>query len=253
MIHIKKTLAILLATTLLIGAAPGYTPPRKGLFGDTVLPPCSADGTLFALLPFDMWSVVYHQMVDAAVSAHVKSFNNQGSDSPFFANLQCSAPDSAGLLQPSAPLFLIAAQLSPWQDSQNLARLSEQDFGAVLLEFLRVYECALKQQRTFIDTNIVEDAPLFSNLPLQWGEFGAERKRRETIIQQQLLIARTALNRILMTTGSLDRLRPFLLDLECIERSSLDLRNVLGLVSESAACLPRVWDARGSLRDPPPQ
>lgn len=249
----KKAFAIFLLAIFTAGCAPGSTAPRQGLFGPDQLPPCTADGTIFSFVPFDFWSFIYHKLVDNAVTAHLSSFADQGSDSPFFANLQCSAPDVAGLLRPSAPLFLIAAQLPPWQDPQNLARLSEQDFGAVLLEFLRVYECALKQQRTFIDTNVVEDAPLFSNLPLQWGEFGAERKRRETIIQQQLLLARTALNRILSTTGSLDRLRPFLLDLECIERASLDLRNVLGLVSESAACMPRVWDARGSLRDPPPQ
>ncbi|MBI3336968.1 hypothetical protein HYZ98_05415 [Candidatus Peregrinibacteria bacterium] len=248
----KKALATFLLAIITASCTPGNTPPRQGFFVNTTLPPCSGDGTIFSLIPFNFWAYAYHQLVDAAVTAHLKSFNNQGSDSPFFSNLQCAAPDLSGLLQPSAPLFLIATQLPPWQDPQNLASLSEQDFGVVLLEFLRIYECALKNHRTFLDVNIMNDAPLFSKLPLQWPEFGVERKRRESVIEQELRIARSALDRILSTSGALDRLRPFLLDLECIERASLDLRNVLGLISEGSTCLPRVWDARGSLRDPPP-
>ena len=248
----QKVLATFLLAIITASCVPGSTSPRQGLFGNATLPPCSGDGTIFALLPFDFWAYTYHQLVDSAVSAHMKIFDDQGSDSSVFSKLQCAAPDFAGLLPPSAPLFLIAANLPPWQDPKNIARLSEQDFGAVLLEFLRIYECALKNHRNFLDINIIKDAPLFSNLPLNWQEFGAERKRREIVIEQELRIARSALERIFYTIGNLNRLLPFLLELECIARASLDLRNVLGIVSEASACLPRVWDARGSLRDPPP-
>lgn len=248
----RKAFATILLAIFTASCVPGNTSPREGLLGNPILPPCSADGTIFSSIPFDFWSLLYHQMVDAAVTAHMKNFDDQGSDSAFFSNIQCSAPDSVGLLQPSASLFLIAAQLPPWQDPQNLAGLSEQDFGTVLLEFLRIYECALKNHRNFLDINVIKESPLFSNLPLHWQEFGAEHQRRQFVIQQELRIARSALERILFTIGSLDRLRPFLLDLECIERASVDLRNVLGLVSEGSTCLPRIWDTRGSLRDPPP-
>lgn len=248
----KKAFAIFCIAILTASCVPGTTSPQHDALDATILPACTADATLFALLPFDKWGLIYHELTDAAISAHLNSFTKQGSDSPFFSNLQCSAPDSAGLLQPSGPLFLIATKLPPWRDPKNLARLSEQDFGVVLLEFLRIYECALKIHRDFLDINIVNDNALRSLLPFDLGQFGAEHKRRKQIIETELLIARSALERILMTTGSLDRLWPFLLDLECIERASLDLRNVTGLVSESASCMPRLWDARGSLRDPSP-
>ena len=246
----KKTLAIFCVAMLTASCTPGSTFPRQGLFGNTTLPPCSGDGTIFEYIPFDFWAFTYHQLVDAAVTEHFKSFDVQRS-SVFFSNLKCSAPDSAGLLKPSAPLFLIAANLAPWQNQQNLARLSEQDFGAVLLEFLRIYECALKNHRDFLDANVIKDAHLFSRPPLDWQEFGYEHKRRESVIEQELRIARSALDRVLYTTGSLNRLTPFLRDLECIERASLDLRNVFGLISEGGTCLYRILDSRGSLRDSP--
>jgi hypothetical protein len=41
-------------------------------------------------------------------------------------------------------------------------------------------------------------------------------------------------------------------DFECVRRASLDLRNVLGLLSEALSCAGRALDAKSSLRDPPP-
>ncbi len=69
--------------------------------------------------------------------------------------------------------------------------------------------------------------------------------------------ARPTLERTLSIIGGLDRLNLLKLDIECLRRASLDLRNTLGLVAEAASCMPRSWDVRGSLRDmatpPPPE
>ena len=50
-----------------------------------------------------------------------------------------------------------------------------------------------------------------------------------------------------------DRLRALESGMECLARTSLDIRNALGLAAETAACLPRAWDARTSLRTPAPR
>ena len=149
---------------------------------------------------------------------------------------------------PTPKLSSLASKLPPWRKPADHGGLRESDIGAVLLEYLRIYECTLKEHQYF-----------------------AARARRRRVWQEALRFfltscssrsawrmsgknsssLRRALNRVLEIIGGMDRLRPVDVSLECLQRSSLDIRNVLGLAADSVSCLPRTWDTRGSLRDLP--
>ena len=130
----------------------------------------------------------------------------------------------------------LAALLPPWKESSRLAHLSEMDIGPVLLEYLRTYECSLSER----------DNLLFIIVPREHGTDSMERGLyQDTVAEQSELIthersiARATLDRTLLILGGLDRLTPLGADIECLKRTSLDIRNSLGLVSQAAACLPR--------------
>lgn len=219
-----------------------------GAGGDTTaLPPCTADDSIFGArsssssLPFDKWADTYHSTVSEVIDAHMQSLNNTGT-----MQLQCTAPDYASMLKPTQKLKDLAAQLGPWKDPKKLQALSESEIGPVLLEYLRVYECAMSERNAF-KTVIVPDEQGGGDRVL----IDAEKNREASIIQHESLLARPALEKTLQIVGAADRLRPLSLDIECLKRTSLDIRNILGLVSQVSACLPRVRDARGSLRDLP--
>lgn len=183
--------------------------------------------------PIERLSEDYHQTVDAVVSAHAEQRAIACSD-----NLKET---------PSAALRSLAEKLPPWKDSEDLNDLAETDIGPVLLEYLRMYECALKEELFFMPSRVANDVELTNvvHLPV-WLRTFAGRWRR---IGDELFFARKTLNRTLTYIGGADRLRPVDASLECLQRSSLDIRNILGLTADASACLPRAWDARTSLRD----
>lgn len=47
----------------------------------------------------------------------------------------------------------------------------------------------------------------------------------------------------------MDRLRPLEAELECMQRMSIDIRNIAALSAETSACMPRTWYAKDALRD----
>ena len=79
--------------------------------------------------------------------------------------------------------------------------------------------------------------------------------REQTIqfkkMKEEVALARPTLHRTLSLIGGIDRLRPVDSSFECLQRASLDIRNILGLTAEVTSCLPRILDTRGSLRDLP--
>jgi hypothetical protein len=201
------------------------------------LAPCSASGTMFAVYPFEQWPGIYHDTVREVVEAHLTSI--EGID---VAGLQCLSEEYRALTPPTGYLRALAQQLSSWQTPSRLQALSEADMGAVLLEFLRVYECSLFERRNFLPIILATGGP-------DRGAYEKEKAAQEIIIKRELLISRPSLERTLALVGNFDRLRPLAAEAECIKRASLDLKNSLGLAAETSACLSRTWDARGSLRD----
>lgn len=235
-------------------------------------------------LPFEEWADNFHTVVAGVVQAHID--NVQGKGSGFFSRLVCSAPDFKAMMAPSGELWNLAASLPHWAEfPERLATLSEADIGGVLLEFLRVYECSMQEHLEFLPIQI---EPLqgycalgsstgdpcvstrkgacsgtyfntkeecidagFEPKPLNYPELSENMEYRKRRIFEEMLVARTALEQTFALIGGMGNVRPLALELICLERLSLDLRNVLGLTGDVAACLPRIWEGRGSLRDKP--
>lgn len=203
------------------------------------LAPCTSDGSIFADMPFSEWKDRYHENVQDVIEAHMESLSST-TELP----LQCTADDYEELVPASEPLREMAAGLPAYRDAENL---SETDMAPVLLEFLRVYECSMKQQEEYAVVYIPREFASGGFMGL--GNYLSKKAEQKQTMQDELRVSRTALERTLGLIGGYDRLRPLALDIECIKRASLDLRNVLGLAADASACLPRTWDTHGSLRD----
>jgi len=223
---------------LLLAACEDFTTPRARQF--TALAPCTASGTTFETMKFDEWKDEYHKRVSEVVEAHIQSIA-QTSQNP----LQCTAEDYASVLRPSDKLSALASELPAWKDRTD--GLSEADAGSVLLEYLRVYECSLNERRYLLSVSPL--LPTERDTPMDIGDLNTEVRKEVAIIEKEVAIARPILERTLTIVGGYDRLRPLMIDIECLKRASLDLRNVLGLAAEASACMPRIWDTHGSLRD----
>ena len=204
------------------------------------LPPCTAQDTPFAGLTPDESAETYHETVNDIIEDHLRGLRTLST-----ASLQCAADGYRQLLPARESLIDLASALPPWKNPDRLESLSQADIGSVLLEFLRTYECALHERSEFLPTFIIGTKAIMR------GEYEALSNAERATIQRELLIARPALDRTLTLIGGLDRLQPLAADIECLKRTSLDLRNIVGLLAEATSCLARIEDARGSLRDPP--
>jgi hypothetical protein len=231
--------------------------PKGGELTQEQLPPCTASGTLFAEFVFTrwpnghleepkyVWSDVYHTNVDYVVETHLQNLLSSNDQ------MDCSAENYEEFFPPTEALRDLAAWLPPWQVPGRLEKLSEKDLSIVLTEFLRIYECGLKEQENeYLGIpRLRREWAKAGNPPLTYPDLLKERLRRKQFIRQELLTARAALERTLTLLGGIGRLHPLILEFQCVQRASLDLRNVLGLVGEAMSCLNRIEDARGSLRD----
>jgi len=238
---INGHLSFALICCVLLGACTSDT-AQQGAQTDR-LPPCSADGSGFELRPFRQWKQYYHDKVNKAVEAHLKTIEETTSNP-----LQCTAESYSELVPASDELKEIAASLPGYyKDLSKLGSVTETDIGPVLLEFLRVYECSMRERQRLLPILVPKEA----TGAIYVGEYLESEGADIKIINEELAIARPTLERTLTIIGGYDRLRPLTLDIECIKRTSLDLRNVLGLAADASSCLPRVWDTHGSLRDLP--
>ncbi len=209
-----------------------------------ILTPCSRHVGDYRKLGFlenniDQWPDTYHKRVDSVVEEYLKP-----------SELDCSAEDFGDFLKPGPELKSLAADLPQWSSGTPISRL---DTGRVLLEYLRVYECGLMEFGEFVqfDTTREEykkhaEVPLFT---LFMSGLMTESSLRTEIIQTEQLIARKSLHRVLSLLGAFDRLRPLSSELECLQRFSLDVRNITALSAETSACMPRIWNAKDTLRD----
>ncbi len=215
-----------------------------------ILSPCAGAEDLFPRYPdleggeedrVDAWRRIYHTTANDVSEAHLK-------------HTEIACTENARET-PSGTLLDLAAKLPPWSDDEDISRLTERDIGAVLLEHLRIYECSLKEHAFFLPSDIDEELLRRGGGKYERSLHTEELSERQEEIGAELKLSRRALHRTLAAIGGIDRLRPLSASLECLQRASLDIRNILGLTADTAACLPRTWDARGSLRDlyaPPP-
>lgn len=208
-----------------------------------------------ARMPFAEWAPRYHGNVDAVIDQYL---GNHVNEDFAYRRLPSSPQRCSGELRDTAPsrLVSIAQSLEPW--AMSSPSLQSSDIAPVLLEYLRVYECSLAERTTTLDIWHEEterrnglpgglDAnPLtYASLFEAWFEQGKE-------IREELRIARPTLERALALIGTIQMTRAIEQDSECIQRAGVDIRDAIALSADTASCLPRIWNARDPLRDPPP-
>ena len=254
-------LTTLLALFIFLSAC---TQQESGGFLGNRLAPCAAAGSPFEGLAFKDWPETYHSTVDTIVEAHLETIRGIGK-----AHLNCTADNSLAAFPPSFALNLLAASLPPWEAQEQSAGLSELHIGAVLMEYLRVYECANLERRETLSVRVNERengivgsgsgatgsaASGSGGLnPPAWnrGPFTSEVDAQRAQIERELAVARPALERTLDVIGSIDQLLPVEIETECIKRASVNMRNAAGLLTDALSCSTKI-PGKSSLRDPPP-
>ncbi len=208
--------------------------------GGEQLSPCTGKDGPFEEMDLEKWPDTYHGKVSGVIDAHMKKMEDMST-----ADIQCTAEDYPAMFKASGELQALASTLEPWKKRT----VSELELAPVLLEYLRIYECSLDEKRYFLTTEQQKSSASSAGTQLGYGSFISGKTEDEIMIRRELATARPILERTLSIVGGLDRLKPLAMDIECLKRASVDLRNGMGLVAEAAACMPRAIDARGSLRD----
>ena len=217
-----------------------------------ILAPCSRFDDRYAILLFrdnnvEEWPDIYHERVKGVIEEYLEPID-----------LTCTADGYTEFLEPGDKLLELAADLPTWNDPD--VPLSRFDLSRVLLEYLRIYECALMEFDTFLyydtykeeaDEPREEDDGDSSFISFFLSDLLEESAKRAGIINHERTIARKTLNRVLTLITTAERLRPLEAELECMQRMSLDMRNAASLTAEASSCLPRVWNAKDVLRDYP--
>lgn len=215
-----------------------------------ILAPCSRyedryDNLLFRDTNLEEWPDIYHTQVSAVVQEYMEP-----------PELTCTGETYEELFAPGPNLLNLAAGLPPWDDPE--VPLSRFDTPRVLIEYLRVYECALMEFSDFQGFDTAEEE--FNDEERRQGAFVqffdffisdlvSESAIRARIIQHERTVARKTLQRVLTLAAAAERMRPLEAELTCMQRMSLDMRNIASLTAETSSCLPRVWNAKDVLRD----
>lgn len=232
----------------------------------SALPACEWDESVFPMPPAsalqadgktvttaEVWAKRYHDNVRAVTVAHLQ---------PPGATLSC---EKSPVRMASAPLEALAKTLPPWFDRDFSANpLPEAEMGGVLLEYLRVYECSLRQRWFLLPTTIATEAAGLVGInavstgilgPISGGQqllslpdLVARLEHEQRAIEGELAIAGDALHRTLATLAGNERLEPLSGTMECLARASLDISASMGLTAAGASCMAsRTWDTHGSL------
>lgn len=204
------------------------------------------------------WSESYHAKVDEIVTEILTSMTLDKS------KIECENLNPDDFNEATPGMLSLASKLTPWKKASELATLKKNDVNAVLLEYLRVYECVLKERKeqllylTFVDKQAHEDAT--DDEPLKWWEVLQGETNESAVINREIGdadtgetgIARESLNRTLQLIGGMDLLQPIRVEAECLQRASLEARNAIGLSAEALSCMPRMVNAKDVLRDDEP-
>ena len=221
-------------------AVPDYSgrPPDE----HPILAPCSRHDDRYGELEFifefvEDWPDTYHEQVDKVIEEYLEP-----------QEYVCDAESFEELLPPGEELRALADKMPTWQDPDM--PLSSYDIGWVLLEYLRMYECALMEfaDAESFDTTL-EEFRKPDVTDLFYPDIEPPSFVNAAVINEERTIARKTLHRVLTLIGNFGRLRPLEAELECAQRLSLDVRNIAALSAETSSCLPRAWNAKDALRD----
>ena len=226
----------------------------------SAIPPLSpAMDTANAL---DDWKSFYHNRVSRVVEEDI-GVQTGVSHSPlrrFRDPPDCMEEDYGLFMKPQSELSSLAGILPTWQHPANAARLTQLDISEVLLEYLRMYECALLERLLVLPEYVARQETerqrwkfglpalsviFFDTVDISGIKTGDERVR----ILRELAISRRALHKTITLISGMDRMRPLYEEINCFQQTSLDIRNAMSLAADAASCLPRIWNHKDSLRD----
>ena len=206
-------------------------------------------------LPFDQWATTYHGNIDRVL----EGFLGQTEEDHLALRKQGSGPVSCTQQSDRAsPLIAaIARTLEPWENGPTTFQQS--DTAPVLLEYLRVYECSLIERSLSLPIEIWREEDARGRLlpaglpgnPLFFMKIWEMWSQQSEDIRRELAISRPTLERTLSFIGTVHMTRMLERDTECIQRASLDIRNAFALSADTAACMPRIWNAKDPLRNTP--
>lgn len=208
------------------------------------------------VVPYEQWAPTYHGNVERVFEDYIgKTPNDHLALRQSRAGVaQCTARGSDPA---STVISQIAPTLEPWSEGGGPFR--QADTAVILLEYLRIYECSLVERSLFLpayiwreesDRRRLSPGGLAAN-PFYFTTLLELWSKQSRDIRRELQIARPTLERVLGFMGTVHMTRSFESDAECIQRASLDIRNALALSADTASCLPKIWNAKDPLRDPP--
>lgn len=224
-----------------------------------ILAPCTRFEESYETLgytntPIDEWPAKYHKATEDVVEEMLRP-----------PKVTCTADSYSSLIEAGPKLTALAKKLPPWQGAN--ATIARFDMARVLLENLRIYECAMMEYDRFLyyDTTSEEfekekerqeeanersdDDPVISFFDFFFSDLLFGASKRYELIQRERIIARKTLNRTLTLLGTMDRFLPLQIELECMQRMSIDMRNIAALSAETSSCMPKTWNAKDVLRD----
>jgi len=191
----------------------------------------------------ELWQEQYHTIV-AAIAA---SAANQPSEPDCLSENLMPAPD------PDDALYKLAEHLAPWKEADAREQLTTDDVWTVLLEYLREYECALVERYFYLFSDaIAEQGVQTGNVAFHWNEVFEAYFKQYPLIRSELQSARPALHRTITLLHGNKSMHRISREVQCLYRASKDIRNAFALGAETAACFPRVQDAKDPLRDREP-
>ncbi len=208
------------------------------------LPPCEANETLFprdVLVPenttvIDQWSALFHKRVALVIEEHIAQLKTGG------------ACEENARIEATPALRELAADL-------EVDGVTQENMAAILLQYLGAYECALQTESFVTEPQVSAD--LERRIREQTGgrttsvnitALGNAFNQEHIDIQRQIDLSRIALHRTLVYVSGYGRLQPLGGAVQCLLGATVDIRNALDLAAEASACMPRIWNARGSLR-----
>jgi hypothetical protein len=209
-------------------------------------------------IPYTEWATRYHSDIDSILESFIgkEAEGNFAQREPPGGQGLCSGSQAASTT-PAPPLLGdIAKKLEPWMKNETV--FGQSDTTPVLLEYLRVYECSLAERSTSLPIEIWREETRSRELlpggllanPLAFNKIFEEWYKQSSKIQLELKVARPTLERVLGFMGTVQMSRVLAQDTNCLQRASLDIRNSLGLSADTAACMPRIWNAKDPMRDP---
>jgi len=213
-----------------------------------LLAPCSRfdkryENLLFKSNNFTDWPKEYHDKVQEVVEEHLKFPSKK---------VECSSGDFDSFLQPQPKLRQLANNLLTWNGS-NSPTLRQTDIGLVLMEYLNIYECVLKERYFFLSYDSQElmkqNMSEGENAAISYPQVIREMENELSLIRGELGLARKTLTRTLAVISGMNRIIPLDLELQCMAGASMDIRNATALAAEAGACLPRIWNAKDPFRD----